>query len=153
MNDFKGRTSSRFSRNGGKSNAGTTSTRTTSTRSSGPSRSTSTPERSSNGGGYARGGSKDKSYAFTRIGSITVPKSVGDDVHDFIMQELRGNRDVRFNVQVYLPKGAESLTLANKDNLVISFGVSDKDKDFVVGHLLLPNNSSNKQSSNESSDE
>lgn len=144
MSDFKGR-NSRFTR-GGKTSSGSSAS---TSRASGRTGATRTGGSSERGSSRSSGGTS-KAYAFTRIGSITVPRSVSDDAHDFIMESLRGNRDVRMNVQVYLPKGAESLTLANKDNLVISFGVSDKDKDFVVGHLLLPNNNGgNDSGSNE----
>lgn len=80
-------------------------------------------------------------YQFSRIGSLTVPKKVSDEAHDWIMDNLRGNEDIRLNCKVYLPKGVDSVTLSKDDLVVLSFKVSDKDKEFVVGHLLLPNDS------------
>lgn len=122
MSNFK-RNSSRFSKNesSGSSN---------SSKDNGGSRSSSR-------GGSDRGSSRQ--YKFTRLGSLTVPKSTDDDLKGMILDELRGS-DIKLNCQIYLPKGASSVTLNSGDRLFISFQVNDKDKDFVVGHVLLPNN-------------
>jgi hypothetical protein len=86
-------------------------------------------------GGNGGGGKK---YKFTRIGSMTVPKTISDELRDMILSELRGS-DIKLNVKIYPPKNVESVTLNRDDILVLSFGVNDQDKDFVVGHALIPN--------------
>ena len=57
---------------------------------------------------------------------------------DYVHAELRGS-EIRLNAQVYLGKGDNELTLKNGDMLLISFKVSDKDKDFVVGNVSIKN--------------
>jgi len=94
-----------------------------------------------NGGGNRNSGGNgggDKKYAFQRIGSLTVPKTTDDELRGMILEDLRGS-DVKLNCQIYLPKGSNSVTLKQGDRIMVSFKVSDKDKDFVVGHVLSPN--------------
>lgn len=139
MGDFK-RNSSRFSRGGGSEGSAPSGN-------SGGSRS-SAPRGNSgggNGGGYQRqssgggnSGGGDKKYPFTRVASLTVPKSAPDDMAEYVHAELRGS-EIRLNAQVYLGKGDNELTLKNGDMLLISFKVSDKDKDFVVGNVSVKN--------------
>lgn len=97
-----------------------------------------------NSGGGNRGGSSggrggDKKYAFTRLGSLTVPKSADDDLRDMILGELKGS-EIRLNLTVYPPKGVESVNLKRGDIICISFKTGDKDPDFVVGSASVPNN-------------
>lgn len=91
-------------------------------------------DRGNQGGGNAGGG---KDFPFTRIGSLTVPKSASDDIAA-AAEDLRGS-DLKFNCQIYLGKGDNELTLKNGDLLTISFKVSEKDKDFVLGHVAVKN--------------
>lgn len=128
MTAFK-RNSSRFSRGseGGSNEGGSTS-----------------GSKSSSGGskfGANRGGG-DKKYAFTRIGSMSVPKSLREkdgELADTIESELRDS-EIRLNLQIYPPKGVESVTLNRGDIVSLTFKVSEKDKDFVLGHASIPNN-------------
>lgn len=92
------------------------------------------------GGGNKGGG--DRKYAFTRIGSMSVPKSLAEkdrDLADTIQSELRDS-EIRLNLQIYPPKGVESVTLNRGDIVSLSFKVSEKDRDFVIGHASIPNN-------------
>lgn len=140
MGDFK-RNSSRFSRGGGSSEGGSTGG---SSRGSFKGRSQGSTESSGgSSGGYQRrqsggGNNGGKEFPFTRIASLTVPKSAPDDMAEYIHEELRGS-EIRMNAQVYLGKGDNELTLKNGDMLLISFKVSDKDKDFVVGNISVKN--------------
>jgi len=124
MSGFK-RNSSRFSKGGSTES---------SSRDSGSSRASS-----SRGGYEGSNGASAKPRNFTRLGSLTVPKSVDEGLKDMILGELRGS-DIKLNCQIYLPKGAQSVTLKTGDRLLITFQTNEKDKDFVVGHVLLPNN-------------
>lgn len=91
-------------------------------------------------GGSSGGGKK---YPFTRIGSLTVPKSLAEKDEQFadsIKNELRGS-DIRLNLQIYPPKGVEEVRLKRGDIVSISFNVNDKyDKEFVLGHASIANN-------------
>lgn len=134
MGDFK-RNSSRFSRSGGSSEGaaprGASSGRPARTE-------------GSNSGGYQRrqggsgGQSGGKDFPFSRVASMTVPKSASDDTAEFVMNDLRGS-DLSLTAKVYLGKGDNELTLKNGDMLLISFKTNDKDKDFVVGHVSVKN--------------
>lgn len=140
MGDFK-RNSSRFSRGGGSSEGGSRgSSNGGGSRSGGYSRG---GDNKGSGGGYQRSsggnnGGGDKKYPFTRVASLTVPKSAPDDMAEYVHAELKGS-EIRLNAQVYLGKGDNELTLKNGDMLLISFKVSDKDKDFVVGNVSVKN--------------
>ena len=98
------------------------------------SRGTSAPRGNRGGGTDANG----KKFPFSRIASLTVPKKVSDGAYEWIMENLRGNEEIRLNAKVYLPKGVNSVTLSNDELMVLTFKVSDKDKDFVVGHVMIP---------------
>ena len=107
-----------------------------------------------NGGGYSsrnsrdndrggnnssRGGNRGGDNKFTRLGNLTVPKSVDDDTRDAIMNDLRGNEQIKLASKVYLPKGVEEIVLRNGDMLLINFRVNERDKDFVVGGISKAN--------------
>lgn len=127
MSGFK-RNSSRFSGNsGGGSNGGNNRNESR--------------EASDSGQNRRSGGSKGSNpkFKFTRLGSITVPKSSDDEIHDMIHNELKGS-DVRLKLTIYPPKGVESVTLNRNDIIVITFKPGDKDPEFVVGNASLPNN-------------
>lgn len=87
----------------------------------------------SNGGGQQQG-----EFPFSRIASITIPKSAGNDVKDFVDNELK-NSNLTLNAKIYLGKGDNELTLRNGDTLLIQFKNGDKDKDFVVGRVSVKN--------------
>lgn len=133
MGDFK-RNSSRFNRGGSEGSSNNQRGSTGGNRSA--------PQKSEGSGGYQRrsgssaGGGKD--FPFTRIASLTVPKSAPDDMADYVHAELRGS-EIRLNAQVYLGKGDNELTLKSGDMLLLSFKVSEKDKDFVVGSISVKN--------------
>jgi hypothetical protein len=135
MGDFK-RNSSRFNRggDGGSSGGSRSGGGNGGGRSGGYSR--------GNSGGNSRSGGDngggEKKYPFTRVASLTVPKSASDDMNDYVHAELKGS-EIRLNAQVYLGKGDNELRLKNGDMLLISFKVSDKDKDFVVGNVSIKN--------------
>lgn len=120
MGDFK-RNSSRFSR-GGSSSEGS--------RSSNDSRG-SYPNQS-------RGSGNGKSFPFTRIASVSVPKSASDDARDFVNKELRDS-GLKVTAKVYLGKGDNELNLKNGDLLLIDFATTEKDPEFVVGHISVKN--------------
>jgi len=90
---------------------------------------------SSRSEGYSNG---EKKFPFSRIGSLTVPKSVNDELANVIKQDLKGS-EIKLNCKIYLPKETESLTLRSGDTLLVSFQTNENDKDFVIGHLLLKN--------------
>jgi hypothetical protein len=130
MSDFK-RSSSRFSRGSGSN--GDSAQRTEGGASRGSFRSGGRSEsRPSSGGSKTQG-----DFPFTRIGSLTVPKSASDEMADAAF-ELRGS-DLKLNCQIYLGKGDEALTLKTGDFLILSFKVSEKDKEFVLGHVSVKN--------------
>lgn len=141
MSNFK-RNSSRFSR-GGSSNEGSGSSEGRSSRGSsrGGDSEGGSSRSSGRSGGRSGGGGGNGKYAFSRIGSLTVPKKVPDEVYDWIVDNLRGNEEVRLALKIYPPKGVQSVTLNRDDLVVLSFKVSDKDKDFVMGHASIPNDS------------
>jgi hypothetical protein len=101
-----------------------------------------------NGGGYTSRNSRDRDsrgesggggYKFTRLGNLTIPKSVDDDTRDAIMNDLRGNEAIKLSSKIYLPKGVEEIVLRNGDMLLINFRVNERDKDFVVGGISKAN--------------
>lgn len=101
--------------------------------------------RYSNGGSQgtstssSRSSGAAKSSKFTRIASLTKPKKHADsELGAYIDSDLRGS-PITLNAKVYLPKGTDSLELKNGNMLLVSFNVNEKDKDFVIGHLLLAN--------------
>lgn len=92
----------------------------------------------SSGGGFKRGGGKGKSN-FTRIGSLTIPKSVDKSLRREIMNNLRDS-DIKLNIKVFPPKGVDSIQLDRDDLIVISFRTFEDTPDFVVGNAMIPNN-------------
>ena len=138
MSDFK-RNSSRFSRGGGDSENGSERSGGGRSFNRGGKREESN-NRGGNGGrsgGRGNNGSKGD-FPFTRIASLTIPKSASDDMAEYVEQELKGS-EIRLNAQVYLGKGDNELTLKTGDMLLVSFKTSDKDKDFVVGNVSVKN--------------
>ncbi len=134
MSGFK-RNSSRFGRGGGSNSGSERGESRSSGRSSGGSSRGSSRGGSSRGEGRSGGGQKSN---FFRLGGITISKSTSDDAYDWAMENLRGNEELKLNVKVYLGKEVDEMALRNGDILTLSFRVSDKDKDFVIGHLLTP---------------
>src|SRR5690348_1391464 len=96
------------------------------------------------GGGYSRGGGQGaggaKKSNFVRIASLMIPKSQENnrDLEDII--SALNEMGLSLNASVWLPKGATSITLKNKDRLLVSFklGKFDKEKGFVRGNISLP---------------
>src|SRR5690606_3836583 len=137
MGDFK-RSSSRFSR-GGSSGGSSEGVGSRGGYNRGGSRSGGRQERSEGSSeGRSRGDYQGRRYSggqkefpFTRVASLTIPKSAPDDMADYIHDELKGS-EIRLNAQIYLGKGDNELTLKNGDMLLVSFKVSEKDKEFVV---------------------
>lgn len=95
-------------------------------------------ERSSRGGrDRDRGGrSSGKGGAkFTRLGNFTLPKKASDDDEDAAIS-LRDS-GLKLTLQIYPPKGVNSVTLNRGDRLFASFETNDKDPDFAYGTLFL----------------
>lgn len=94
-------------------------------------------ERSSRGGRDrgGRGGKSGGGAKFTRLGNFTLPKKAGQDEED-AANDLRDS-GLRLNLQIYPPKGVNSVTLNRGDRLYASFETNDKDPDFAYGTLFL----------------
>ncbi len=101
-----------------------------------------------NGGGYQRreggssnadkGGGQQKDFPFTRIASLSMPKSASDDARAYAESELK-NSELTMTAKVYLGKGDNELTLKNGDQLLIQFKTTQKDPEFVLGHISVKN--------------
>lgn len=143
MSDFK-KNSSRFNRSSGGGSAGPSNYGGGQSRGSYGSRpSGGQPEARSYGSnrsseGNAEGG---KSFAFTRIGDLSYTKSVGPDLRAAFEELL--NQGLQFNVKVWLgdKKGQapNELVLKTGDFLLIDHKVTEKDKEFVRGHVSVKN--------------
>lgn len=131
MSGFK-RNSSRFGGNGGGSNNDRGN-------GGGERQERSNDRGSDRGSNRGSGNGGGKKYAFTRLGSLTVPKSADDDLKNMILDELKDS-EVRLNLTIYPPKGIESINLKRGDIICISFKTGDKDPEFVVGNASVPNN-------------
>ena len=91
--------------------------------------------RGNTNGGNSGGGD----FKFTKLGSITVAKSVDDATYQDVMEGLRGNDKIKLTTKVYLPKGVEEIAIRTGDLLLIDFRVTEKDKEFVIGKLSIAN--------------
>ena len=104
----------------------------------------SRPSSGRSSGGYqgrqSVGGTQgaDSKGAFVRLASITLTKKDNGNVDVEDIVAALNEMGVTLTANVYLPKGAESITLRNKDRLMVSFKRSKFDKDFVVGNLSMP---------------
>ena len=76
---------------------------------------------------------------FTRLGSLTVPKTMDEELRKMIVNELRGS-EVRLTLKVFPPRGVETVNLRRNDVVSISFKVFDDEPAFVVGTASIPNN-------------
>ena len=86
---------------------------------------------------------------FANIGSLTVTKKTVEKLGEGVKADLK-NSGITVSASIYLPKGQETLTLRNKDTILIMFKeVTGKDGaplmskngtplDFLVGQLVLP---------------
>lgn len=91
-------------------------------------------ERPSRSGGRGRSSGKGGAK-FTRLGNFTLPKSASGDMED-AAESLRES-GLRLSLQIYPPKGVNSVTLNRGDRLYASFETNDKDPDFAYGTLFL----------------
>lgn len=89
-------------------------------------------------GGAGGGDQQNGEFAFTKIADLTVPKSAGDDVREFVDAELDGT-GLTLNAKIYLGKGDNELTLKNGDMLIIRFKKGAKAPEFSKGTVSVKN--------------
>lgn len=100
-------------------------------------------------GGKKSGGKKD--FPFTRIGDLNITKSSQEnpsEMVEYLLNELEMDitdfvkeLGLKMMLKVYLPKGADSVTLETGMNLLVTLQEStyEKTPDYIVGSVSVAN--------------